>query len=49
MVQVPENLAPGSIASLLVVISPENLAFSFRASNSATLTVAFTSPEKSAF
>ena len=49
ILQEPENVAPGSIANLLVTISPSSFAVDFSANNSETLIFAFNSPEMSAF
>ena len=49
ILQFPENIAPGSIDSLLVDISPCNFAVLFRDRSSSTSIVPFNLPSKSAF
>ena len=49
ILQDPEKVAPGSIANLLVTISPSSLAVAFNDNSSATFIFAFNSPEISAF
>jgi hypothetical protein len=49
ILQFPENIAPGSIDSLLVDISPCNFAVLLRESSSSTSIIPFNLPSKSAF
>lgn len=49
MLHAPVKLAPGSMANLLVLMSPLSLAVAFKVSNSATVILALMVPEISAF